>query len=110
MPIDLGGVDDRDVGRQRRPASGRDARLVADEDDVVLGVRARVGERAGDDLLGAVVAAHRVDGDADAGVRRPVGRADGAQVHGRDAGVTRSRARGRPSGLVLSSTAWRPPY
>ena len=48
-----------------------DDRLVADEDDPVLGVGPGVIEGARDDLGGTVVAAHRVDGDADAGAVRP---------------------------------------
>ena len=67
---DLAGVDDRDVRRQRPPASAADDRLVADEDDPVLGVRPGVVEGAGDDLGRAVIAAHRVDRDADPGGRR----------------------------------------
>ena len=40
--------------------------LVADEDQLVVGMGAGVVEGARDDLGRAVVAAHRVDGDADA--------------------------------------------
>ena len=61
-PDDLGGVDDRDVGRELA-GDRADRRLVADEDHPVLGVGAGVIEGAGDDLGRAVVAAHRVDRD-----------------------------------------------
>ena len=67
---DLAGVDDRHVGRQDA-ADRADDRLVADEDEPVLGMGAGVIERAGDDLRGTVIAAHRVDGDADPGALRP---------------------------------------
>ena len=55
----------------RLAADRADDRLVADEDEPVLGVGAGVIERAGDDLRRAVIAAHRVDGDADPGAVRP---------------------------------------
>ena len=51
----------------RAPAWDRTTALVADEDDGVLGIRAGVREGARDDLRRAVVAAHRVDRDPDAG-------------------------------------------
>ena len=54
----------RDVGRQRRVDERPDARLVTDEDDVHVGMRARPVDRAAHDLLGCVVAAHGIDGDA----------------------------------------------
>ena len=56
------------------PGDPADDRLVADEDEPILGVRAGVVEGARDDLGRAVVAAHRVDGDADAGPRRVAAR------------------------------------
>ena len=62
---DLRGVDDRDVGRQRA-GDPAERRLVADQDQPVVGMGAGEVEDARDDLGGAVVAAHRVDGDADA--------------------------------------------
>ena len=43
-----------------------DRRLVADEDDPILGVGPGVVEGAGDDLRRAVIAAHRVDRDRNA--------------------------------------------
>ena len=62
---DLRGVDDRDVGRERAgdPAQRR---LVPDEDPAVVGMVAGEVDDARDDLPGAVIAAHGVDGDADA--------------------------------------------
>ena len=45
---------------------GADARLVTDQDDVGLGVLPRPVDGAAHDLLGRVVAAHGVDGDAGA--------------------------------------------
>ena len=59
-------ADDRDVGREVA-GDAPDDRLVADQDDPVLGVRPGVIEGAGHDLGRAVVAAHRVDRDADPG-------------------------------------------
>ena len=56
-------------GGQRPGRRRRMALSVADEEDLVLGVRPRVVEGAGHDLGRAVVAAHRVDGDADAAAR-----------------------------------------
>ena len=58
-------VDDPDVGRQLA-GEAADGRLVADEDDRVARVAPGEVEGAGHDLGRAVVAAHRVDGDADA--------------------------------------------
>ena len=66
---DLAGLDDRDVGRQHAPDRADD-RLVADEDEPVLGVGASVIERAGHDLGRTVIAAHRVDRDTDPGAVR----------------------------------------
>ena len=68
-PDDLAGMDDRDVGRQRA-AMRADRRLVTDEDDLVLRVGAGMVERARDDLGRTVIAAHRVDRDADPGAAR----------------------------------------
>ena len=51
--------------RRQRPIEERpDARLVADQDDVHVGVRRRPVDGAADDLLGGVVAAHGIDRDA----------------------------------------------
>ncbi len=68
-PDDLAGMDDRDVGGKlaRDPANDR---LVTDEEELVLRVRPRMIEGAGHDLRGTVIAAHRVDRDADPGARR----------------------------------------
>ena len=66
---DLAGVDDRDVGRQRA-TEGADDRLVPDEDHAVLRVGSGMIERARDDLRRTMIAAHRVDGDADPAARR----------------------------------------
>ncbi len=63
---DLGGGHDRDVGREVRGETADDG-LVADEDQVVGGMRSGEVEGAGDDLGRAVITAHRVDGDAHAG-------------------------------------------
>ena len=65
-PDDLAGVDDRDVGREVA-GDAADRRLVTDEDHPVLGVRPGVVEGARDDLGRTVIAAHRVDRDADPG-------------------------------------------
>ena len=63
----LGGLDDAARWPAAAPSMKRtDARLVADEDDVGVGLRARPVDAPRDDLLGRVVAAHRVDGDAHA--------------------------------------------
>ena len=48
------------------PAMGPRGRLVTDEDEPVVGVGAGESQDAGHDLGGTVVAAHRVDRDADA--------------------------------------------
>jgi hypothetical protein len=61
-------MDDGSVGRQLS-GDGSDDRLVADQDDLVAGVRARVVQRARDDLRRSVIPAHRVDGDANPGAR-----------------------------------------
>ena len=61
---DLRGGHDRDVGRQRPARGGADRRLVADQDQPVVGVAPGMVEGARDDLGDAVVTAHRVDRDA----------------------------------------------
>ena len=91
----------RDVGRQRAGQASEDRRLVTDEDQLVGRVGARVVEGAGDDLARTVVAAHRVDGDADA---------DGIGLRGR-AAASSSDQLGVSSPPVLagfSSMARRP--
>jgi hypothetical protein len=62
---DLRGVDDRDVGRHR-PADGPDGRLVADQDQPIVGMAPGVIKGARDDLRNTMIAAHRVDRDTDA--------------------------------------------
>ena len=69
--------------------------LVADEDHPVLGVGPGVIEGAGDDLLRAVIAAHRVDRDRDPAAvigAGPAGDAIGSVVGG---GHLRRRCRSR---------------
>ena len=78
---DLARRDDLDVRRQLPGGVLADARRIADEQDVVLGMGASVIERARDDLGGAMVAAHRVDGEAD-----PAGRG----AHARHSTVRRA--------------------
>ncbi len=58
---------------------GRDDGLVADEGDVGLGMRQRVGEDARHDLGRSEVTAHGVDRDPDPSLARD--RPDRAQVH-----------------------------
>ena len=65
-PDDLAGRDDRDV-RREVAGDAPDDRLVADQDDLVLGMGPGVIDRAGDDLGRTMIAAHRVDRDADPG-------------------------------------------
>ena len=64
-PDDLGRVDDLDVRRQGA-GERTDRRLVAYEEDPVLGVGSGVVEGPWDDLGRAVIATHRVDGDRNA--------------------------------------------
>ena len=52
------------------PGDGPDRRLVTDQDHLILGMGARVVQGARDDLRRAVIAAHRVDRDADPGAHR----------------------------------------
>ena len=93
-------------GRSRRwpaasPAIAADRRLVADEDDPVVGMAPGVVEGARDDLGRPVVAAHRVDRDADAGARR-------SQRHVAAARSPRQRAASSGRAAGLSSMASRP--
>jgi len=71
-PDDLARVDDLDV-RRERAGDALDRRLIADENDPILGMGERVVERSGNDFGRAVIAAHRVDRDRDAAAirRRP---------------------------------------
>ena len=67
IPISSGAWTIARVGGQRAGVGSHDG-LVADEDDGVLrGSRARTRGRPGTTSAGAVVAAHRVDRDPDAG-------------------------------------------
>ena len=83
------------------PPRGPDGRLVADEDQSIVRVAPGMVEGARDDLGDTVVAAHRVDRDADAVVpRRAATRA----------AVRSPRQRAASSGVAagLSSMASRP--
>ena len=97
---DLGRMDDRDV-RGKRPGDAADCRLVADQDHPVGGICPGVVEGPEDDLGGAVIAAHRVDRDADPG-------ALGAGGLGRRARSPRQRAASSAGVRFLGWTARRP--
>ncbi len=97
---DLRGVDDRHVrSGQRRAGDLHDRGPVADEDHVVRRVLRGVAEGAVDDLLGGVVATHRVDRDADPAILR--GRP------GRRSGPPDQEAESLD--FVFGSKTWRPP-
>ena len=76
---DLGGRLDRDVGGQPGAGDGRDPLRDPHQDHLVAGVVGRVEERTRDDLGRGMVAAHRVDGEANlaATLEAP----DGREVH-----------------------------
>ena len=63
--------------RWEGPGDRTDAGFVADEQDPVLGVSARMVERAGHDLVRSVIAAHRVDREPDPGARPTLERPSG---------------------------------
>ena len=88
MPTTWLDMDDRGV-RGKLAGDAADDRLVADEDHPVVGICPGVVERPEDDLGGTVIAAHRVDRDAD-----PV--ALGAGRLGRGLGHRVSARRRRP--------------
>ena len=80
---------------------GADARLVADEDDLHVGVRPRPVDGAAHDLLGRVVAAHGVDGDARALEVADLGPpAEGLDIHASVDSIGPSGGPG-PSGALL---------
>ena len=83
----------------RAPAIRAQRRLVADEDPAVVGMVAGEVDDARDDLLGAVIAAHRVDGDPDA-IGPRLERGGPRLRHGISGAVS------SPAGL--RTIAWRP--
>ncbi len=72
---------DRHVGREAGPDQGVDPLRDADEDDLVVGALRCVEEGARHDLVGGVVAAHRVD--CQAYPAAVLDAPDGREVHGR---------------------------
>ncbi len=94
-------MDDGDIGRKRPAGGGADRRLVADEDQPVVGVTPGMVEGAGDDFGHAVIAAHRVDGDANPIPLR-------SQRHGLRSGHRVSARSSSGAAAGLSSMASRP--
>ena len=98
---DLRGVDDRHVGGQLA-GDRANALLVPDEDEVIERVARRIRKGPGDDLLGAVIAAHDIDRDAYAAVEGDP--PDRAHIHGRGS----AERQDFDSEVDLTSIAWRP--
>ena len=78
-PDDLARSPDGHVGRHGPGREVLDPVRVTHEDQLVAGVLPGVEQRAVDDLVRGVVAAHRIDRDANATLS--FGRSNGAEVH-----------------------------
>jgi len=105
---DLAGGLDGHVAGQAARGEGRDPVRVADQDQLVVGCLAGVEQRAGHDLHGGMVAAHRVDRDADPAPMLDA--PNGGEVHRVDALAGRGRGGQEAASppFFLSSTACRP--